>query len=259
MFRNLRELYQYRFLLWSLTQRELKARYRGSVFGFLWTFLNPMLLMMVYALLFTVYMRQNMEHYTLFMFTGLLPWIWFASSVTAGASSISDRRDLLTKVKFPPQVLPATVVISNGINFVLSFPLVIALALVSGATVSAHVLVLPLVAIGQLIFIMAVSYLVSAFNVTFRDLQHIVTNLITLAFFMTPILYPVSLIPEQYRAIALYANPMACFVRAYQDAVYYHRLPELLPLAVAIGISVMLMALASAYFENRREDLAELV
>src|SRR2546430_1188038 len=109
MIRNFRELYQYRALLWSLVQRELQARYRGSVLGFLWTFLNPMLQMSVYALVFKMLMRQQIEHYTYFMFIGLLPWIWFTSSVGAGASSISDRRDLLTKVRFPAQVLPATV------------------------------------------------------------------------------------------------------------------------------------------------------
>src|SRR3989337_1538530 len=103
MFRNLRELYQYRGLLLSLVQRELKARYRGSVLGFLWTFLNPTLLMLVYALVFSVYMRQQVKNYLFFQFVGLLPWIWFASSVSGGASSISDRRDLMTKVRFPAQ------------------------------------------------------------------------------------------------------------------------------------------------------------
>src|SRR3954453_4753358 len=101
MFRNLRELYQYRALLYSLTQRELKARYRGSILGFLWTFLNPTLLMLVYALVFGVYMHNTQRHYPYFMFVGLLPWIWFTNSIGGGASTISDRRDLLTKVRFP--------------------------------------------------------------------------------------------------------------------------------------------------------------
>src|SRR4051812_36883170 len=111
MIRNLRELYQYRGLLWSLISRELKARYRASVLGFFWTFLNPTLQMLVYALLFRVYMRQQIPHYAYFMFVGILPWNWFASSINAGVTSISDRRDLLTKVRFPAQVLPATVVL----------------------------------------------------------------------------------------------------------------------------------------------------
>src|SRR4051812_10886122 len=103
MLRNLQELYQYRALLSSLTLRELKARYRASVLGFLWTFLNPTLHMLVYALMFEVLLQQGMPHYPYFIFIGLLPWICFSSSVIAGTSSISDRRDLLTKVRFPAQ------------------------------------------------------------------------------------------------------------------------------------------------------------
>jgi lipopolysaccharide transport system permease protein len=258
MFRNLRELYQYRVLLWSLAQRELKARYRGSALGFLWTFLNPMLLMLVYALLFTVYMRQDMEHYTLFQFVGLLPWIWFSSSVGGGASAISDRRDLLTKVKFPPQVLPASVVATNAANFLLSLPLVLGLSLLSGVKPTAHVLLVPLVALVQGVFTLGVTYLVSALNVTFRDLQHVVNNLLTLAFFLTPVLYPVRLVPEEYRALALYLNPMAGFITAYQDLVYYHRLPEPGPLLSASLVACVLLAGAAAFFDTRREDFAEL-
>src|SRR5919201_7996 len=138
MFRNLRELYQYRALLWSLTQRELKARYRGSVLGFLWTFLNPTLLMLVYSLVFSVYTRNAIPHYTYFLFVGLLPWIWFSSSVGGGASAISDRRDLLTKVRFPAQVLPATVVATNLLNYALSLPLLLLLGLFFGVLPSWH-------------------------------------------------------------------------------------------------------------------------
>src|SRR5690349_12306182 len=100
MIRNFHELYQYRALLWSLTQRELKARYRGSVLGFLWTFINPMLHMAVYSLIFGYVLKQQIPRYTYFIFVGLLPWICFSSCVSAGSSSISDRRDLLTKVRF---------------------------------------------------------------------------------------------------------------------------------------------------------------
>lgn len=259
MFRNLRELYQYRVLLWSLTQRELRARYRGSALGFLWTFLNPTLLMLVYGLLFTVYMRQNMEHYLLFMFVGLLPWVWFSSSVGGGATAISERRDLLTKVKFPPQVLPATLVATHGMNFLLSVPLMIGLSLLSGVMPTWHVVLLPAVVLLQLVLTLGLTYLVSALNVTFRDLQHVVANLLTLFFFLTPILYPVTNVPERWRPLALHLNPMAGIVTAYQDILYYHRVPAPGPLLTAALASLVLLAGASAYFNARREDFAELV
>ena len=110
MIRNLTELYQYRALLVALSMRELKARYRASVLGFLWTFLNPTLNMLVYVLVFGMVMRTSVPHYAYYLFCGLLPWIYFSTSVMGGTSSISDRKDLLTKVRFPAQVLPATVV-----------------------------------------------------------------------------------------------------------------------------------------------------
>ncbi len=259
MFRNVAELYQYRAVLWALTQRELKARYRGSVLGFLWTFLNPTLLMLVYALLFTVYMRQDLPHYLLFMFVGLLPWTWFASSVGGGASSISDRRDLLTKVKFPPQILPATVVLTNGINFLLSLPLMIALALLTGAELGPTALLVPLIVLPQLIFVLGLTYLIAALNVTFRDLQHLIGNLITLSFFLTPVLYPLKVVPERYRDLALYLNPMAGFITSYQSLVYYRELPAAGPLISATCVSVLLLLVASTYFNRRREEFAELV
>ncbi|WP_375772804.1 ABC transporter permease [Archangium gephyra] len=259
MFRNLRELYQYRGLLVSLTQRELKARYRNSVLGFLWTFLNPMLQMAVYTLLFSVYMRQKMEAYTYFMFVGLLPWIWFSSSLGAGASAISDRRDLLTKVRFPAQVLPAAVVTTNLINFVLSLPLMIVLGMFFGRYPSWHVVAFPVVLVVQLCVTLALAYLVSALNVTFRDLQQIVANLLTLWFFVTPIFYQAITIPERFRTMAVLANPMAVMVTSYQAIFYEQRLPDPLPLVMWMGIALVLLWVASEIFERRREEFAEFI
>ena len=258
MIRHFRELYQYRGLLISLVQRELTARYRGSVLGFFWTFLNPTLHMLVYALLFTVVMRQNVPNYAYFMFVGLLPWIWFSSSVGGGASAISDRRDLMTKVRFPAQVLPSSVVATNLLNYILSLPLMVALGAFFGVWPTWHVVAFPLVLLIQLIFTLALVYIISAINVTFRDLQHIVQNLLTLAFFATPVLYQVKNISDPgMRTLITLANPMAILITSYQAIFYDHRLPDAMPLlALALGSLVLLWA-ASQLFEARREEFAE--
>ncbi|MBI3183454.1 MAG: ABC transporter permease [Myxococcales bacterium] len=259
MVRNLRELYQYRALLLSLTLRELKARYRGSVLGFLWTFLNPTLHMLVYALLFKVVLRQEVPHFLYFMFVGLLPWICFSTSVNGGASAISDRRDLLTKVRFPAQVLPATVVLTNLCNYFFSLPLMFALGAAYGIWPSWHaVAFVPVLAL-QVLFTLALTYVLSALNVAFRDLQHIVANLMMLAFFLTPVLWPLSRLPERVQQAELLANPMAALVTSYQAIFYEHRLPALEPLLAVAGISVVLLWVASAIFERRREEFAELI
>ncbi|NMO20717.1 ABC transporter permease [Pyxidicoccus fallax] len=259
MIRLIRELYQYRGLLLSLVQRELKARYRGSFLGFLWTFLNPTLHMLVYAMLFTVVMRQNIPHYAFFMFVGLLPWIWFASSITGGASAISDRRDLMTKVRFPAQVLPTTVVVTNLCNYVLSLPLMLALGIVLyGQWPTWHALFFPVVVVIQLTFTLALTYIVAAINVAFRDLQHIVSNLLTMWFFGTPVLYPLTTLQDEtLRTAMTVLNPMTALITSYQAIFYEHRLPDAGPLLALSAFSVMLLWGASMIFEARREDFAE--
>jgi lipopolysaccharide transport system permease protein len=258
MLRNFAELYQYRALLWSLTQRELKARYRASVLGFLWTFLNPTLQMLTYGLVFNVLLRQQIRHFLYFQFVGLLPWIFFSVSVASGATAINDRRDLLTKVRFPPQVLPATVVATNLINYLLSLPLMVALGLIYREWPTWHVILFPVVLLIEVLFTLGLAYIVSAINVAFRDLQHIVANLITLWFFLTPVLYQQSSIPEPYRTLLMF-NPMAPLITSYQAIFYYHQFPPLQPLAYVAVFSVLLIWVASQIFEHRREEFAELV
>lgn len=265
MLRNLRELHQYRALLWSLTQRELKARYRGSVLGFLWTFLNPTLLMLVYSLIFSFYMRSAIEHYTYFLFVGLLPWIWFSTSIGAGASAISDRRDLLTKVRFPAQVLPATVVATNLANYLLSLPLMLILGAAYGVFPTWHSVFFPVVVLIQLVFTLGLTYLLSALNVAFRDLQHIVANILTLVFFVTPVLYSYHDVEAKLGKhpvlanLALYGNPCAILTESYQAIFYDHQTPNLVALAGVFVLSVMLLWVSAWIFETRREEFAELV
>lgn len=270
MTKNLHELWQYRGLLWALTARELRARYRASVLGFLWTFLNPSLNMVVYVLVFGVLMATHVPRYPYFLFCGLIPWIFFASSVIASTTAVSDRRDLLTKVRFPAQVLPATVVLTNLINFLLSLPLLFLLGALYEDVPSWHLLFVPVVLLVQTAFTLALAYLLSALNVAFRDLQHIVTNLVQMLFFLTPVLWNLDTIgdmnrfglklsAEQAKAALLYGNPMAAVMAAWRDIFYLHRSPAWEPLGVVALISLSLFWISSGVFERRREEFAELV
>lgn len=270
MIRNLRELYQYRALLWALTLRELKARYRASVLGFLWTFLNPTLNMIVYVIVFGVLNRNNIDRYPFFLFCGLLPWIFFSTSVMGGTTSISDRRDLLTKVRFPAQVLPATVVLTNLINFVLSLPLLFLLGAAYGDWPTWHLVFLLPVVVVQVAFTLAVTYFLSALNVAFRDLQHVVSNLVQMLFFLTPVLWTletigavdrfgVKLTAQQARDVMTFGNPMAGVMGAWRDIFFAHRAPAWQPLVEVAVLSLVLLWLAAGVFERRREEFAELV
>ncbi len=266
MIRNFKELYQYRGLLWALTARELKARYRASVLGFFWTFLNPSLSMLVYVVVFGFLMDTGVQQYPLYVFSGLLPWIFFSSSVLGGTSSVSDRRDLLTKVRFPAQVLPATVVMTNLINFALSLPLLLLLGAWFRAWPTWHVVFAVPVVLVQILFTLAVAYFLSALNVTFRDLQHLVGNVMQMLFFLTPVLWSPEVLKgkwgftgDQVRAAIMYANPLASVMVAWRDIFYWHRVPEAGPLLWVALLSLVFMAIASALFERRREEFAELI
>ncbi len=266
MIRNLSELYQYRALLIALSVRELKARYRASVLGFLWTFLNPTLNMAVYVLVFGMLMRSGVKNYAYYLFSGLLPWIFFSSSVMSGTTSISDRRDLLTKVRFPAQVLPATVVLTNLINFLLSLPLLIGLGLFFGVMPTWNIVFLVPVLVVQTFFTLALTYLFAALNVAFRDLQHIIANLVQMAFFLTPVLWDLKSVPAigsltqaESQQMLLTFNPMASVISAWRDIFVEQRAPSWQPLGTVAVISLVVMWISTSVFERRREEFAELV
>lgn len=266
MIQNLTELYQYRALLFALSVRELKARYRASVLGFLWTFLNPTLNMLVYVLVFGMLMRNSIPNYAYYLFTGLLPWIYFSSSVLGGTSSVSDRRDLLTKVRFPAQVLPATVVLTNLLNFLLSLPLLIGLGFFFGITPTWHIVFLIPVLFVQTFFTLAITYLFAALNVAFRDLQHIVSNIVQMVFFLTPVLWDLKTVPpigtlskEESQQMLLTFNPMASVMSAWRDIFYEQKIPQWEPLITVSIIALIVMAISTTVFERRREEFAELV
>lgn len=256
MIANLRELYAYRALIGSLVVRDLKARYRGSVLGFLWTFLNPLLLMATYTLVFSVYIRIEMEKYTAFLLSGLLPWIWFSSSLLMGSTSIVEGGSLMKKVFFPAQVLPTVTVLANTVNFLLSLPFLFLLLLLFRIKIGWPLLaLLPIMAI-QLLFTMGLVLIISALTVHYRDLSQLLSNLLTLWFFLSPIIYPASQVPETFR-FTLALNPVASLVVAYQDALFYNRLPNWEALGGTALVAAVVCLIGIRVFDRFKGSFAE--
>jgi len=253
---HLQEVFRYRSLIHSLILRELKARYRGSVLGFLWTFLNPLLLLGVYALVFNVYFRIQMEHYAGFMFTGLLPWIWFSSSLMEGTNAITSGGSLITKVLFPGQLLPLVKVGSNLMNFLLSLPILFVFLGFMGIFPGWNLCWLPLILLVHFAFIAGLVLGLATLNVFLRDIQHILVNLLTLWFFLTPVLYPLSQVPGPFKKFVL-LNPAALFTLGYQDIFFYRRGPDPWHLIPALILSIIMLGLGIALFEHYKETLAE--
>ncbi len=252
------ELYRYRTLVNSLVIRELKARYRGSFLGFLWTFLNPLLLLGVYALVFNFFLRIRMEHYAGFLFVGLLPWIWFSSSLLEGTSSITAGGSLVTKVLFPSQVLPIVKVSANLINYLLSFPILFGLLWAMGVYQGWALLWLPVIIGLHLLFIEGLVLILATLNVFFRDVQHILSNFLTLCFMLTPIFYPLSQLPKPFDRWLLF-NPLTQITLAYQDVFFYNRTPDLRILLAFMGLSLILLGMGMFFFESHKETFAEKV
>jgi ABC-type polysaccharide/polyol phosphate export permease len=256
MLSTFRELLLYRGLIQTLVMRDLKVRYRGSALGLLWTLLNPMLYMGIYSLVFSVYMRMDMDHYAAFLLCGLLPWIWFSSSLLVGTTSIIDGAGLIKKVFFPPQVLPTVTVIANFVNFLLSLPLLFGVLLLFGVTLGVGLLALPLIMAMQFALTLGLTLIVAAASVRYRDIPPILTHLLTFWFFLTPIIYPMAQAPERFRALLL-LNPVTPFCLAYQNTLLYNELPSGKIMAAMIGVGVVALFIGVLVFGRFRWSIAE--
>ncbi len=253
------DLVHHRALVTALLVRQLKLRYRGSVLGFVWTFLNPLLLMAVYALVFRFYMRIAVPNYALFLLAGLLPWTWFSSSLGEGTNAIVGGSGLVTKSLFPTEILPAVVVLSNMVNFLLSIPLLLVAGWLYGVTPSplSFVFLVPVIAL-QCGFTLGIVLALAALNVHYRDVQHIVANFLLLWFFLTPIVYPASQVPPEMHAL-LWANPLAMFVEAYHAIFVAASWPKLETLAMLLAYTLAALLVGAKIFDGYRDTFPELV
>ena len=206
--------------------------------------------------MFSVYLRFNMEAYVVHLMSGLLPWLWFSSSLLESSGSIIVGGNLIKKILFPAEVLPLVVVLSNGVNFLLSLPILLIFVLLFKIPLGLSVLALPVVACIQLIFTLGLAFMFSALCVHFRDIQHLLGNLLTLWFFATPIIYPLKAIPEKFR-FTVELNPIAPLVFAYQDIFFYSRFPNFPQLMTVMIMAVFAYTVGIAVFEKYRGTFAE--
>lgn len=225
MLRNLRQLVRYRGLIQSLVARELKARYRGSVLGFFWSFINPLLLLLIYTFVFRVVLPgvrpREIEPYALFLFCGILPWSWFSSALLESANVLIASGGLIKKVLFPAEILPIVTVLSNMMHFFFGLPILLAFLLYYAAPLTLSELVwFPVVVGVQLLLTLALALIVSALTVHFRDIRDILANLLTFWFFATPIIYPMSMAPPAGRMF-LNLNPFTHLAISYQEILFY--------------------------------------
>jgi lipopolysaccharide transport system permease protein len=263
VFANLGTLLRYRGLIQSLVARELKARYRGSVLGFLWSFVNPLLLLSIYSFVFTTVMRNDTAQtrpYAVFMFCGLLPWTWFSSALTDAASSLISGGNLIKKVLFPAEVLPIVSVLTNMVHFGLG------LVILAGFMIGFHhypnpaaLPWFPVVVAVQLVFTLGLALALSALSVHFRDIRDLLANLLTLWFFATPIIYPY-FVPTVERFLWLFRlNPFYHLAVSYQEILFFDRFGHARSLMLLGVLSIGVFLAGYWLFDRLRDSFAEAV
>ncbi|HEX9501931.1 MAG TPA: ABC transporter permease [Thermoanaerobaculia bacterium] len=261
---ELATLYRYRQLLAALTARDLKARYRGSILGFFWSLANPLLLLAVYTVVFTIFFpQQRIHNYPLFLFAGILPWTFFSAAVLESTNSISSNAGLIKKVMFPAEALPLVVVLSHLVHFALALPvLFVAMAIyafLGHTAIPATALLVPFLMLLQTIFVAGIVMCVSSAAVLLRDLRDIIANLMQLGFFITPIIYLVDGIQSRPLRALLRLNPMTPFVVSYQDILFFGHLPGLSDTLLMIAYAFASMMAGSFVFNRLRDTLAEAI
>ena len=282
MWRNLGQLLRYRGLIQSLVARDLKARYRGSVLGFFWSFVNPLLLLVIYSVVFSVFLVSRVEGiqpYAVFMFCGLLPWTWFSTSLNESAGVLISGGNLIKKVLFPAEVLPIVAVLSNMVHFLFGLPILAAFLLwysfvpstidpETGRVISHQIVLhwqeliwLPVVIAVQLVLTTGLALLLSALTVHFRDIRDILSNVLTFWFFATPIIYWWNT-PELQRYKWFFdLNPFSHLAISYQEILFF---PENAfghwKWLIALGVASIGVFFAGYWvFDRLRDSFAEAV
>ena len=259
-------LYRHRGLLGVLVVRDLKARYRGTFFGYLWSLLNPLLLLAVYAAVFTWVIPARATSdvpYPIFLFAGLLPWLFGSGALLDCAIVLADNGPLLKKVVCPPEVFPAVTVLSHLVHHLLALPVLLA---ATAAAAAMGLLRFPwtvvLLPFALLLWVLAVGGLalaVAALAVHFRDLKDLLHNLLNLAFFATPIIYTLDKIPVPLLRRVIQANPVTPLIEVYRDVVLLGVLPSALLWAWAAGVALACALAGGWVFSRLRETIAETV
>jgi ABC-type polysaccharide/polyol phosphate export permease len=261
---ELRTLYRHRQLIATLTARDLKARYRGSILGFFWSLANPLLLLAIYTVVFTKFFTtQVVQPFPLFLFCGILPWTFFSAAILESTGSISSNAGLIKKVMFPAEALPLVVVFSHLVHFALAIPILLAavfgFAALGKFHVSSTMLVTPALMLMQTFFVAGIALTVSSASVLFRDMRDIIANVMQLGFFVTPIIYLIDTVQSRTLRALLRLNPLTPFVVAYQDVLFFGRLPSISDTILIVAYSVASLALGFFVFERLRDTLAEAI
>lgn len=251
-----KNLYNYRELIKTSVKKDIGGKYKHSFLGVIWSFINPLLQILVYAIIFPLIMRNQIENYTIFMVCGLIPWTYFATVLNRASFVIIENGNIIKKVYFPREILPLSLVTSETVNFLISSLIILAFVLVKGTGINIYILTFPIVLVAQYILLIGFSLVLSSVTVYFRDLQHFIGVLLQLFFYATPIVYSIETIPEKFRWI-LKLNPMTYIIQGYRDIFYNKTIPDLKNLGIIFLIGFIITIFGYCLFSKLQKRFAE--
>lgn len=251
----IKELYNYRQLLKSNVRKEVRGKYKGSFLGVLWSFVNPLLMTLVYAIVFPLLLKNSQDHYTTFIIIAVIPWNWFTYCI-ASTNTIIVNGGIIKKVYFPREILPISIVTSGLINYLISCIIIGLFLLFSGIGFSISILALPLVIITQYILQLGILLISSSIDVYIRDAEYIINFLVSLLFYCTPVLYSMDMFPAKYRWV-LRLNPMATIIESYRNIFYYKTLPNFEMLGLIFIASIVILGIGIITFKKLEKGFAE--
>jgi lipopolysaccharide transport system permease protein len=258
---KLKELFEFRELLYFLIWSDLKVRYKQTVLGAAWAIIQPLAVMVVFAVFFGLVVRVPTGEipYPIFAYSGLVVWTYFANSLSRASDSILDHESLITKVYFPRLLIPVAAVMAGLVDFAIAFAVLVALVISYGFVPTAAVLTLPLFVLLAVMTALAVSLWLSALNAQYRDIRFLVPVLVQLWFFSTPIIYPTDLIPEGWRTLYEVLNPMVGVVESFRWALLGTGEPPSITLLISVVMVTAIFVSGLYYFRKMEKIFADVV
>lgn len=254
-----KEIYEYRELLKTNIKKDIRGKYKGSFLGILWSFINPLLQVLVYAIVFPFLMRgAEGDNYVIYLIAGLIPWTFFTTVINGGTTAIKSNAGIIKKVYFPREILLISQVASGLINFLISCLIILAFCLAFNVGVSYHIIIVPVIAIIQSILSLGIIFILSAFNVYVQDMEYIVGFILNMGFYATPVIYQMDLLANAgilHTLVSL--NPMTVLVSAYRDVFMYHVWPDPMKLFAVFVLGIVVTVIGYMIFRKLEKGFAE--
>ena len=256
---NFAELYAYRDLLYFLAWRNVKVRYKQTAIGAAWAIVQPVMNMIVFSIFFGARAKVPSDGlpYPIFVYAGLLPWTFFSNVIRMAGNSVVEDEKLITKVYFPRLIIPASVAGVELLDFCIAFVIYILMMLYYQMPITAHILAIPLLLVIMVIAALGVGLILSALTVTYRDFRYVLPFAIQLAMYVSPVIYPVSIVPEKWRFL-LALNPMAGIIDAFRSALL-GRPFDFMTLGISAGVAVVIFTAGIVYFQKLERTFADII